>query len=33
VLAKFDEASIEITSATYEIVGAPTLRVQSVPAA
>src|SRR4051794_10538132 len=33
VLAKFDEASIEIASATYEIVGAPTLRVQSVPAA
>jgi small-conductance mechanosensitive channel len=33
VLARFDEASIEIASATYEIVGAPTLRVQSVPAA
>jgi len=33
VLARFDAASIEIASATYEIVGAPTLRVQSVPAA
>jgi small-conductance mechanosensitive channel len=33
VLARFDEASIEIASATYEIVGAPTLRVQNVPAA
>jgi small-conductance mechanosensitive channel len=33
VLARFDEASLEIASATYEIVGAPTLRVQNVPAA
>jgi small-conductance mechanosensitive channel len=33
VLAKFDAASIEIASATYEIVGAPTLRVQQVTAA
>jgi small-conductance mechanosensitive channel len=33
VLARFDEAAIEIASATYEIVGAPTLRVQNVPAA
>jgi small-conductance mechanosensitive channel len=33
VLTRFDEASIEIASATYEIVGAPTLRVQNVPAA
>jgi small-conductance mechanosensitive channel len=32
LLAKFDEASIEIASATFEIVGAPTLRVQNVPA-
>jgi small-conductance mechanosensitive channel len=33
VLARFEEASIEIASATYEIVGAPTLRVQQVTAA
>jgi small-conductance mechanosensitive channel len=32
VLASFDAASIEIASATYEIVGAPTLRVQNVHA-
>jgi hypothetical protein len=30
VLKKFDDTRIEIASATYEIVGAPTLRVQSV---
>jgi small-conductance mechanosensitive channel len=33
VLAKFDDASIEIASATYELVGAPTLRVENVTAA
>jgi small-conductance mechanosensitive channel len=33
VLAKFDEASIEIASATYEIVATPIVRVQSVTAA
>jgi len=32
-LAKFDQASIEIASATYELVGVPTLRVQKVTAA
>jgi hypothetical protein len=30
VLTRFDEAAIEIASATYEIVGAPTLRVQTL---
>ena len=30
VLQKLDEANIEIASATYELVGAPTLRVQNV---
>ena len=33
VLTKFDEASIEIASATYEIVGVPPLRVENVTAA
>jgi small-conductance mechanosensitive channel len=33
VLTRFEAASIEIASATYEIVGAPALRVQTVPAA
>jgi small-conductance mechanosensitive channel len=33
VLAKFDEASIEVASATYAIVGVPTLRVENVTAA
>lgn len=33
VLEKFEEASIEVASATYEIVGAPTLRVEKVAAA
>jgi small-conductance mechanosensitive channel len=32
VLEKFDEASIEFASTTYEIVGMPTLRVQNVEA-
>lgn len=31
VLQKFDDASIGVASATYEIVGVPTLRVQEVP--
>lgn len=33
VLAKFDEASIQVASATYEVVGTPTLRVENVTAA
>jgi small-conductance mechanosensitive channel len=33
VLQKFDEASIEVASATYEIAGLPTVRVQQVTAA
>jgi len=33
VLQRFDEASIEIASATYEITGVPTVRVQNIPAA
>jgi small-conductance mechanosensitive channel len=33
VLERFEEASIEVASATYEIVGAPTLRVENVTAA
>jgi small-conductance mechanosensitive channel len=32
VLAKFDVASIEVASATYEIVGAPTLRIEKASA-
>jgi small-conductance mechanosensitive channel len=33
VLQKFEEASIEVASATYEIVGVPPLRVRNEPAA
>jgi small-conductance mechanosensitive channel len=33
VLERFDEASIEVASATYEITGVPTLRVQNTTAA
>lgn len=33
VLQKFEEASIEIASATYEIVGVPPLRVRNETAA
>jgi hypothetical protein len=33
VLQKFEQASIEIASATYEIVGVPPLRVQKETAA
>jgi hypothetical protein len=32
VLAAFEEAAIEIASATYELAGAPTIRVQTVTA-